>query len=102
MSAVPTPEPPGRRRRRPARDVRRDAALFLACAVLGAGLYARATVPCGDFDATDFELTSAKKNGAALALPAMKTGSIANSYGEATVFDPDRGEFRFVYLERQP
>ena len=92
-------EPAGRRRA--SRDPRWDVAIFLACAALGAGLYARATVACGSLDLTQFEVTSVKKNGAAQALPAMKTGSIANRYGEAMVYDPDLGEFRSLRLDQR-
>ncbi len=90
------------RRSRRLHESRRDAALFIAFALLGAGLYARATVPCGEFDSTSYEITSVKKDGAALALPAMRTGSIGNSFGSASVYDPDLGAFRDVTLQRQP
>ena len=73
---------------------------FLVFALLGAGLYARATVPCGAFDLTLVEITSVKKNGAALALPASKTSSF-ESRGDVSVYDPDSDTWRSLRLRWQ-
>ncbi len=70
----------------------------LAC---GAGGIAWATVACGSLDSTSIDLIAVRKGGTDQPLPMRRSTSIENN-GIAVVYDPDRGEFRELFLERLP